>query len=228
MVHTVIVPLFKNGDRDILNNYRQISLLSVASKCYTTVSQNRLTKGMQQHANFPGNPLCEATKQHLGKIQWDGQKFLACFKSYFGPQISSQSLNEVHIYWYSRNPQQKVIFLLLLFCFCLWLSWIANGERSRLSGLVKQATAIKNHRKCMEKIAIWECWVVSTIVLTKLAPRKRSLLLGNYIKCQRATWAHSNWQSKKIWKKSPFVADFGCNWQIGISFNDCDDICDPK
>ena len=29
-------------------------------------------------------------------------------------------------------------------------------------------------------------------------------------------------------KTSPFVADFGCNRQIWISFNDCDDICDPK
>ena len=27
---------------------------------------------------------------------------------------------------------------------------------------------------------------------------------------------------------SPFVADFGYNRQIWISFNDCDDICDPK
>ena len=33
-----------------------------------------------------------------GKIQGDGRKFLDRFKSYFGLQISSQSLNEVHIY----------------------------------------------------------------------------------------------------------------------------------
>ena len=33
-----------------------------------------------------------------GKIQEDGRKFLDCFKSYFGSQISSQSLNEIHIY----------------------------------------------------------------------------------------------------------------------------------
>ena len=32
-----------------------------------------------------------------GKIQGDGQKFLDRFKSYFGSQISSQSLNESHI-----------------------------------------------------------------------------------------------------------------------------------
>ena len=34
----------------------------------------------------------------LGKIQGDGRKFLNRFKSYFGSQISSQSLNEIHIY----------------------------------------------------------------------------------------------------------------------------------
>ena len=33
----------------------------------------------------------------LGKIQGDSRKFLDRFKSYFGSQISSQSLNEVHI-----------------------------------------------------------------------------------------------------------------------------------
>ena len=31
-----------------------------------------------------------------GKIQGDGRKFLDRFKSYFGSQISSQSLNEIH------------------------------------------------------------------------------------------------------------------------------------
>ena len=32
-----------------------------------------------------------------GQIQGDGPKFLDRFKSYFGSQISSQSLNEIHI-----------------------------------------------------------------------------------------------------------------------------------
>ena len=32
-----------------------------------------------------------------GKIQGDGRKFLDRFKNYFGPQISSQSLNEIPI-----------------------------------------------------------------------------------------------------------------------------------
>ena len=34
----------------------------------------------------------------VGKIQGDCRKFLDRFKSYFGSQISSQSLNEVYIY----------------------------------------------------------------------------------------------------------------------------------
>ena len=32
------------------------------------------------------------------EIQGDGRKFLDRFKSYFGSQILSQSLNEIHIY----------------------------------------------------------------------------------------------------------------------------------
>ena len=40
---------------------------------------------------------------HWGKIQGDGRKFLDRFKSYSGSQISSQSLNEVHIYQLQPN-----------------------------------------------------------------------------------------------------------------------------
>ena len=46
---SVIVPLFKKGDKDTPNNYRRISLLSVASKCFTAVLRNRLTKWMDNH-----------------------------------------------------------------------------------------------------------------------------------------------------------------------------------
>ena len=46
---SVIVPRFKKGDKDIPNNYRGISLLSVASKCYTNVLRNRLAKWMDDH-----------------------------------------------------------------------------------------------------------------------------------------------------------------------------------
>ena len=39
-----------------------------------------------------------ASLSQLGKIQGDGRKFLDRFESYFVSQISSPSLNEVHIY----------------------------------------------------------------------------------------------------------------------------------
>ena len=45
--------------------------------------------------------------QLMGKIQGDGQKFLDNMKSYFGSQISSQSLNEVHIYWLQPKSATK-------------------------------------------------------------------------------------------------------------------------
>ena len=47
------------------------------------------------------------SKMLLGKIQRDGRTFLDCFKSYFWSQISSQSLNEVHIYWLQPKSATK-------------------------------------------------------------------------------------------------------------------------
>ena len=43
----------------------------------------------------------------LGKIQGDGRKFLERFKSYFGSQTSSQSLNEIHIYRLQPKVKSK-------------------------------------------------------------------------------------------------------------------------
>ena len=64
-----------------------------------------------------------------GNVQGDGRKFLERFKSYFGSQISSRSLND------SQNPQQKVIYFIYIFvldCFES-ASRITNDERSRRS-----------------------------------------------------------------------------------------------
>ena len=44
------------------------------------------------------------------KIQGEGRKFLDCSKSYFGSQISSQSLNEVHIYRLQPKSATKGVF----------------------------------------------------------------------------------------------------------------------
>ena len=69
----------------------------------------------------------------FGKIQGDGRKFLDHFKSYFGSQLSSQSLNEVHIYQLQLKSATKGDFF-HIFCLCFELmSWIANGEQSRQS-----------------------------------------------------------------------------------------------
>ena len=57
----------------------------------------------------------------IGKIQGDGRKFLDRFKSYFGSQISSQSLNEVHICRLQPKSVTKGDFFSLIY-YCLWLS----------------------------------------------------------------------------------------------------------
>ena len=48
------------------------------------------------------------------KIQGDGRKFLDRFKSYFGSQISSQSLNDVHIYRLEPKSATKGDFYIFL------------------------------------------------------------------------------------------------------------------
>ena len=71
-----------------------------------------------------------------GKIQGDSRKFLDRLKSYFGSQISSQSLNEVYIYQLQPKSATKGDFfsryIFVFNCFEL-AAWIANGERSRRS-----------------------------------------------------------------------------------------------
>ena len=82
----------------------------------------------------------------LGKIQGDGRKFLDRFKSYFGSQISSQSLNEVHIYRLQpKSVKQKVIFSLSYIVFDCFesASRVVNGERSRRSAAGEAASLNK-------------------------------------------------------------------------------------
>ena len=61
-----------------------------------------------------------------GKIQGDGRKFLDRFKSYSGSQISSQSLNEVHIYRLQPQSATKGDF------FHIFLSLIISSRRHGL------------------------------------------------------------------------------------------------
>ena len=67
----------------------------------------------------------------MGKIQGDGRKFLDRFKTYFGSQISSQSLNEVHIYRLQPKSATKGDFY--IFCFSyIFLSLIVSSRRHGL------------------------------------------------------------------------------------------------
>ena len=68
-----------------------------------------------------------------GKIQGDGRKFLYRFKSYSGSQISSQSLNEFHVYQLQPKSTTKGEFFSYIFVFDCFesASRIGNGERSR-------------------------------------------------------------------------------------------------
>ena len=56
----------------------------------------------------------------FAKSQGDGRKFPDRFKSYFGSHISSQSLNEVHIYRLQPKSATKgevFIFIFVFDCF---------------------------------------------------------------------------------------------------------------
>ena len=55
----------------------------------------------------------EKEKKKEGEIQGHGRKFLDRFKSYSGSQISSPSLNVVHIYGLQPKSATKGDFLLL-------------------------------------------------------------------------------------------------------------------
>ena len=54
----------------------------------------------------------------VGKIQGDGRKFLDRLKSYFGSQISFQSLNEVHIYRLQpKSATKDEVFVVFVFSY---------------------------------------------------------------------------------------------------------------
>ena len=44
-----VVPVFKKGDKDLLNNYRPISMLPSISKIFETVIYNQLYEYLQEH-----------------------------------------------------------------------------------------------------------------------------------------------------------------------------------
>ena len=44
-----VVPVFKKGDKDLLNNYRSISMLPSISKIFGTVIYNQSYEYLQEH-----------------------------------------------------------------------------------------------------------------------------------------------------------------------------------
>ena len=66
---------------------------------------------------------CGYPKKKYGKIQGDGQEFLDRFKSYLGSQISSQSLNEVHIYRLLPKSATKGDLFIFSYIFVFVSSW---------------------------------------------------------------------------------------------------------
>ena len=94
-----------------------------------TEREKRPKRAVQTHSiHTKRQTKTNATCKHTvpGKIQGDGRKILDRLKSYFGSQISSWSLNEIHIYRLQpKSAMFKRWVLLLLFFliyFCLWLS----------------------------------------------------------------------------------------------------------
>ena len=60
---------------------------------------------------------------YSGKIQGDGRKFLDHFKSYFGSQISLQSLNEIHICQLQPKSATKGVFSHIYLSLIVSSSW---------------------------------------------------------------------------------------------------------
>ena len=78
-----------------------------ATLCFATVlGFNRLCNWL----------VCRNTTTMCGKIQGDGRKFLHRFKSYFGPQIPPQPLNDVHIYRIQPKSATKGEIFFTHFC----------------------------------------------------------------------------------------------------------------
>ena len=138
---------------------------------------------------------------------------------------------------YSRNPQQKVFFSPYFLVFDCFESASGIAKRSRRSAARKAASLNKlrqlktteNARKKLQSVNA-ESWV-------RLSCQNRHYRSVHVVTGKLGQTSKGNMRRLELtikdknirWKKnSPFVADFGCNRQIWISFNNSDDICDPK
>ena len=113
-----------------------------ATLCFATVlGFNRLCNWL----------VCRNSTTLCGKIQGEVRKFLHRFRSYFGSQISTQPLNEVHIYRLQPKSATKGEFFSCIFVFDCFesASQIANGEGSRR---IKKLRQLKTHENVLKKM----------------------------------------------------------------------------
>ena len=127
----------KNNNNNNNNNNKKTTQLTLKKTCRGKMILLLLLKKLAYYLS------------HWGKIQGDGRKFLDRFKNYSGSQISSQSLNEVHIYQLQPKSATKGDFFHIFFLFdCFELaSRIANDERSLCNVSLRDTAESKNKNK---------------------------------------------------------------------------------
>ena len=90
--------LYRKRRHDVKSrDHMPTTSLGSGCKMANSSSENETVPTRIQPNQF--EPVRHDFEKVPGKIQGDGRKFLDRFKSYFGSQILSQSLNEIHIYW---------------------------------------------------------------------------------------------------------------------------------
>ena len=158
---------------------------------------------------------------NFGKIQGDGRKFLDHFKSYFGSQISSQSLNEIHIYWLQPKSATKGELFSYIFVFdCQFESvhialWCLKGNKvnaSLVPTLARQLYSRLNILRLQFFSVHFPCFFYCRSLFNKAADLAALCRLrSSFAICDSDT--NSKQSKTKIYgKKSSFVADFSCNW----------------
>ena len=158
----------------------------------------------------------------VGKIQGDGRKFLDRFKSYFGSQISSQSLNEVHVYLLQPKSATKGEFFFhivlslnvtsrLMLPFDVWPSFPVTMWTLRYADFGKTIVFTTERSQTASSFfprsfsAVFNCRSLFNEAAYLAALRR----LRSPFAVRDADSTQST--TKTFIKKSPFVADFGCN-----------------
>ena len=150
----------------------------------------------------------------LGKIQGDGWKFLDRLKRSFGSKISSQSLNEIHIYWLQPKSATKCDF------FHIFLSLIVSSSRHMLtfdldsqkqhewflSAYFGKTIVLTTQRSQIAIFSLHFPWFL--IAIACLMRPLTFLGFIRHLQSMMPTWN----KDKNIWKMLPFFVDFSWNW----------------